>query len=141
MTFLTVEYYEKIKDFLHPHINSFINDYRNGSIIILPPFHGCNQLNRNGTRKYIDNGRGYQCILPTHKRYWRKTKDKYKERRVYWTRYMTQYGIRHLFKNKGNLVFNYKLNKYIHLSKTPMKGYLQYIEVVKNQPIKDYKND
>ena len=54
---------------------------------------------------------------------------------------MTQYGIRHLFKNKGNLVFNYKLNKYIHLSKTPMKGYLQYIEVVKNQPIKDYKNE
>ena len=54
---------------------------------------------------------------------------------------MTRYGIRHLFKNKGNLAFNYKLNKYIHLSKTSMKGYLQYIEVVKNQPIKDYKND
>ena len=54
---------------------------------------------------------------------------------------MTQYGIRHLFKNKGNLAFNNKLNKYIHLSKTPMKGYLQYIEVVKNQPIRDYKND
>ena len=31
---------------------------------------------------------------------------------------MTQYGI----KNKGNLAFNYKLNKCIHLSKTPMKG-------------------
>ena len=38
---------------------------------------------------------------------------------------MTQYGIRYLFKNKGNIVFNYKLNKYIHLSKTPTKGYLQ----------------
>ena len=79
--------------------------------------------------------------MPTHKRYWRKTKDKYKEGRVYWTRYMTRYGIRHLFKNKGNLAFNYKLNKYIHLSKTSMKGYLQCIEVVKNQPIKDYKNE
>ena len=45
---------------------------------------------------------------------------------------MTQYGIRHLFKNKGNLVFNYKLNKYIHLYKTPMEGYFQYIKVVKN---------
>ena len=72
MSFLTVEYYEQIKDFLHPHINSFINDYRNGNIIELPPFHGCNQLNRNRTGKYIDYGRGYQCILPTHKRYWRK---------------------------------------------------------------------
>ena len=68
-------------------------------------------------------------------------KEKYKERRVYWTRYMTQYGIRHLFKNKGNLAFNYKLNKYIHLSKAPMKGYLQYIKEVKNRPIKDYKNE
>ena len=83
----------------------------------------------------------YQCILLTLKLYWRKTKDKYKERRVYWTRYMTQYGIRHFFKNKGNLVFNYKLNKSIHLSKTPMKVYLQYIEVVKNWPIKDYKDE
>ena len=50
---------------------------------------------------------------------------------------MTQYGI----KNKGNLAFNYKLNKCIHLSKTPMKGYLQYIKEVKNRPIKDYKNE
>ena len=131
MSFLTVEYYEQIKDFLHQHINCFINDYRNGNIE-LPPFFGCNQLNRNRARKYIEYGRGYQCILPTHKRYWRKTRDKQKERRVYWTRYMTQYGIRHLFKNKGNLVFNYKQNKYIHLSKTPMKGYFQYIKVVKN---------
>ena len=131
MSFLTVECYEQIKDFLHPHINRFINDYRNGNIK-LPPFLGCNQLNRNRARKYIECGRGYQCTLPTHKCCWRKTRDKYKERKVYWTRYMTQYGIRHLFKNKGNLVFNYKLNKYIHLSKTPMKGYFQYIKVVKN---------
>ena len=49
MIFLTVEYYDQIKDFLHPHINSFINNYRNGSIIELPPVHGCNRLNRNGT--------------------------------------------------------------------------------------------
>ena len=83
MTFLTVEYYEQIKHFLHPHINSFINDYRNDNIIELPPFHGCNQINRNGTRKYIDYSRGYQFILLTLKRYRRKTKDKYKERRVY----------------------------------------------------------
>ena len=132
-----MEYYEKIKDFLHPHVNSYINQYRNNNFFELPPYHSCNCLNRSRTRKYIDYGRGYQCILPTHKCYWRKTKGKYKERGVYWTRYMTRYGIRHLFKNKGNLVFNYKQNKYVHLYKTPMKGYLRYIEVVKNQ----YKNE
>ena len=72
MAFLTEGYYEQIKYFLHPHINTFINNYRDGNIIELPPFHGCNHLNRNGTRKYIEYGRGYQCILPTHKGYWRE---------------------------------------------------------------------
>ena len=37
--------------------------------------------------------------------------DEYSLRRVYWTKYMTQYGIRQLFINKGNLVFNHKLKK------------------------------
>ena len=133
MALLTLEYYEQIKDFLHPQVSSLIDHFRNGNIIELPPYHGYNHWNRNGIRKYIDYSRGYQCILPTQKRYWKKTKDKYKERGVCWTRYMIQYSIRHLFKNKGNLVFNYKLNKYIHLSKTPMKGYLSYTEVIKNQ--------
>ena len=43
MAFLTVEYYEQLNDLLHPHINIFINNSRNGNIIELPPFHGCNQ--------------------------------------------------------------------------------------------------
>ena len=50
---------------------------------------------------------------------------------------MTQYGIRHLFKNKGNSVFNYKLKKYMHLSETPMKGYFLYTKTVKNRMLKD----
>ena len=48
---------------------------------------------------------------------------------------MTQYGIRHLFKNKGNLVFNHKLRKYVHISKTPMKYYFHYTETVKNRAL------
>ena len=133
MAFLALVYYEKIKDFLHPNVNSVINVYRKDNIIELPPYHGCNHLNRNGTRKYIYYDRGYQCVLSTQKWYWRIKKDKYKKHSVYWTRYMTQCGIRHLFKNKGRLVFNYKLNKHIHLSKAPTKGYLRCYEVVKNQ--------
>ena len=59
-----------------------------------------------------------------------RKKDKYKLRRVYWTRYMTQYDIRHLFKNQGNLVFNHQLKKYVHISETPMRHYFDYTELV-----------
>ena len=106
MAFVTVRYYEQVKDYLHPHLNSFINHYMNGDIIELPPYHGCNHLNRNGTRKCIDYSRGYQCIIPTYKRYWKETKDKYKKCGFYWTRYMTKTNSRHLFKN-------YKLYKFL----------------------------
>ena len=47
---------------------------------------------------------------------------------------MTQYGVRNLFINKGNLVFNPKLRKYVHISETPMK-YFHYIETVKNRTL------
>ena len=50
---MTVRYYEQVKDYLHPHIHQFINYYRYGDIIDLPLYHGCNRLNRNGTRKEI----------------------------------------------------------------------------------------
>ena len=60
MAFLTVKYHVLcvVKDFLHPHINDNIYHYRKGNVIELPPYHGCNHVNRNGTRKYIDYGRG-----------------------------------------------------------------------------------
>ena len=73
--------------------------------------------NRNGTSKLIEYNQGHQCIVPTNKLYWRKTKDKYKRigsrntNRVYWTRYMTWANRSDLFKNKGN---------FEHMSKTPM---------------------
>ena len=53
MAFLTVEYYEHIKDILHPHINDNIYLYRKGNVIELPPYHGGNHINRNGSRKYM----------------------------------------------------------------------------------------
>ena len=34
---MTVGYYEKIKDYLHPHINQYINHYGDGDIIDLRP--------------------------------------------------------------------------------------------------------
>ena len=54
MTFLTVEYYEHIKDYLNPHLSDNTYHYRKGNFIELPPYQSCNHVNRNGTRRYID---------------------------------------------------------------------------------------
>ena len=58
MAVLTVEYFNKIKDYIHPNVQTIIKDYQNGNVITLPPFHGCSHKNRNGTRKLIDYARG-----------------------------------------------------------------------------------
>ena len=115
---MTVRYYEQVKDFMHPHLNQFIDYYIYGNVIHLPLYRSCNLLNRNGSRKEISYNLGYHCTNPPCKRYWRETKDKYKRRsNFYSTRYMTRTNCRHLFKSKGNLVYNYKLKMYEHINK------------------------
>ena len=89
-------------------------------------------MNKNGTRKEIEYNLGYQCVNPTDKRYWKETKDKYKGRNFYWTRYMTRTNCRHLSKNKGNFIFNDKLKKNEHFFETPMSyGYYRLQEIKK----------
>ena len=51
MGLLHDDYYEAVKDYLHPGIHDFINHYRWGHLIDLPPYHGCNRVNKNETRK------------------------------------------------------------------------------------------
>ena len=89
--------------------------YRNKRVIHLPAYHGCHKnFNRKCTRRLIDYSRGEQCLLATDKRYWKKDiKDKYKYRKVYFTRYMTTYGLSHLAKCKKDTYFNYKKSQYI----------------------------
>ena len=128
---MTVRYYEQGKDYLHANLNQFINHYRNGDIIDFPLYHGCNRLNRNGTIKETECNIGYQCIIPTYKRYWKETKDKHKRRHFYWARYMTKTNSRHLFKNKDNFVFNCKLKKYGHLSETPMRYEFYHLQEIR----------
>ena len=69
----------------------------------------------------------------------KKTKDKYKiqKKRVYWTRYMTWTYRRHLFKNKGNFVYNYKLKKFEHMSKTPMCNDYYYLQAIRKDIFRD----
>ena len=138
----TAGYYNQVKDYLHPHLHDFIHYYRDRNIFDLPPYHGCNKKNRNGTRKLIEYNQGHQCIVPTNKLYWRKTKDKYKRigsrntKRVYWTRYMTWANRRDLFKNKGNFAYNCKLKKFEHMSKTPMHYDYDFLQQMRTNVLK-----
>ena len=95
--------------------------------------------NKNGARKLISYDQGYQCIIPTNNLYWKKTKGKYKtqKKRVYWTRYMTWTNRRHLFKNKGNFVYNYKLKKFEHMSKTPICNDYYYLQAIRKDLFRD----
>ena len=133
MGLMHADYYETVKDYLHPGIHDFIEHYRCGNLIELPPFHGCNRVNKNETKKLIMYEMGEQCAVPTWKRYWRKPKPKYRRKIgfLYWTRHMTQTRFRYLFKNKGNFVYNFKLKKYEHMSETPMHYEFRDIQSIK----------
>ena len=131
---MTVRYYELVKYYLHPHLHNFMDHYRMGNYIDLPLYHGCNRLNKNGTRKEIQYNFGYQRMIPTNKHYWKKPKDKYRWKignSIFWTRYMTRTNLRHLFRNKGNFDYNYKLKKFEHMSNTPMRGNFYHIQLIK----------
>ena len=67
MGLMDTTYYNTIKDYLHPNIHSFVDHNRPGDLIDLPSFHGCNHINRNGTRKLIKYKMGEHCILLTWK--------------------------------------------------------------------------
>ena len=131
MECFTAGYYNQVKDYLHPHLYNFIHYCRDRNIFDLPLYHGCNK--KNGTRKLIEYNQGHQYIVPTNKLYWRKTKDKYKRntKRVYRTRYMAWTNRRDLFKNKGNFVYNYKLNKFEHMSKEPMHYDCNFLQQIR----------
>ena len=123
MTVLTVEYFNKVKDYVHPNPQTIIKVYQNGNLITLPPYHGCSHRNKNGTRKLIDYARGHRCVTPSWRDCWKKdVKTKYQDKTgdFYVTRYMTRTKFRHLLKNKGYLIYNFKLQKYEHINKTPL---------------------
>ena len=68
MTVLYIEYFNKIKDYVH--LQTIIKDHQNGNLITLPPFHGCGHRNKNETRKLIGYAHGYGCITPSWRNYW-----------------------------------------------------------------------
>ena len=62
---LTNKYYQNVKDYLHPHIQTFVNHYRDGKYYT---------FSRKINRKIIKYELGEQCIKPSNKPYWKKSK-------------------------------------------------------------------
>ena len=90
MAYITIEDYSRFKDYIHPHINDCIDHYRHKNIINFLAYHGCDTINKNGTRKLIDYRRGSQYFYPTDKGYWRKNKIKIQNKlRSFYTIYIT----------------------------------------------------
>ena len=120
MVILTTETFNSIGDYLHPNLNRIVKQdkLKDDKLVVLPPYHGCGYKNKNGTRKSIDYGRGYRCITPSWRRSWKKhVKKKYLNTKYPKTRYRLNSEYRNLFKNKGNYVYNYKLQKYKSIEK------------------------
>ena len=49
---------------------------------------------------------------------------------------MTWTNTRHLFKNKGNFVYNYKLKKFEHMSETPVRYDYDRLQLIKKDLFK-----
>ena len=106
--------YRKFKDLIHPNITDNIDYCKKGNYYLLPAYHGGGLRNRNGIKKRVDYKRGYQCVLPSSNLYWRRTKEKYKQTKVYNIRYQTQYNIHALALVKGRYYYNHKSKEYKH---------------------------
>ena len=133
MVFLTVDYYNQVKDYLHPNLHEIVKKHTGNNLISLRPFYGCAYRNRNGTRKLIDYSRGHQCITPSWRNFWKENvKRKYLHNKYPATRYLTNSNYRNLYKNKGNLIYNYKLKTYRHINKTPFHTQFMSMKKYKN---------
>ena len=136
MVILTTETFNSIRDYLHPNLDKIVKDdkLKDDKLIVLPPYHGCGYRNKNGTKKSIDYGRGYRCITPSWRRSWKNSvKEKYLRKKYPKTRYRLNSKYRNLFKNKGNYVYNYKLQKYKSIEEeTAIK---KFFNLLRNGPL------
>ena len=73
MGLMTDGWYDQKKGYVNPKMHTFVEHYRWGHLIDLPPYHGCNATNKTGTRKLIRYEIGKQCISPTWTCYLKET--------------------------------------------------------------------
>ena len=130
MPIFTTETYNNLKEYLHPNLPKIIekNKLKDDKLVCLPPYHGCGSKNKNGTKKLIDYGRGYQCAVPSWRRLWKKNvKNKYLRKKYPKTRYRLNTDYRNLFKNKGNYVYNYELKAYKSIEEPAIKDFFNQL--------------
>ena len=87
---ISIETYNRIKSAIHPNIRKIIKNFKEENYYVFPKFHGCNKINRNGTRKKVNYRQGHFCILGTDSLYWKKLKYiniKKLPYKLYFTRY------------------------------------------------------
>ena len=124
------EYFDKMKDYFHPNIVTFIDHYTDDKEVVeLPAFHGCDLKNRNGTKKLVDYRNGNQCLCGV----WSDENSKLKYGPYPMTRYMTQGTFRYIYKNRGNCLWNYKKKKNVHMLDTPASDNFNYFLELKKQ--------
>ena len=134
---LRTETFNSIRDYLHPNLDKIVEEgkLKDDKLIVLPPYHGCEYRNKNGTKKSIDYGRGYKCITPSWRRSWKKSvKERYLSRKYPKTRYRLNLEYRNLFKNKGNYVYNYNLKKYKSIEEPAIKKFFNLFFNLENDP-------
>ena len=51
----TAGYYDQVKDYLHPYLHSFVHYYKQGDLINLPLYHGCNNNNKKKKKMELEN--------------------------------------------------------------------------------------
>ena len=108
MAFIHIKHYPKVKDLIHPNIADNTDYYKIGNIYILTVYHEFGLRNRNGLNKRVNYKREEQCVLPISKPYWTKTKEKYKFKRLYNTRYQSEYNICYLSLVKGLYYYSHR---------------------------------
>ena len=124
------EYFDKMKDYFHPNVVTFIDHYTDDTgFVELPPFHRCGLKNRNGTKKLVDYRNGNQCLCGV----WSDENSKVEYGTYPMTRYMTQGRFRYLYKNRGNCIWNYKTKKYVNLLDTLASDNFNYFLELKKQ--------
>ena len=104
------EGFEHFKSIFHPNLIANKHHYFKNGLYIFPSYHGCGLRNKNGTNKEIDYKRGYQCLFPTEKRYWKPYKTINKKnliKNVKLTRYMSNLGINCYAKTKQRMWYDW----------------------------------
>ena len=108
--FFTFESFKHFENIFHPIITENVFTFNENGNIALPIYHGCDLRSKNGTNKRVDYSRGQICLYPTNKKYWKKVQKV--DRRLYYTRYMSTYGLNELALNKKGQWFDWKQKKF-----------------------------